>query len=197
MNNESLETISTNITSAPESKSLLEAGIYNAVCIGIADLGMQTSTFDGAEKIQRKISIAFALETKNGWGETPVLSRKFTLSFNEKAALANFLAAWKVPTEKITDIISKSAQLLLTISEDGKYNNIANVLPPKQKVPVPQGIYIPSFWFDRGWKIYNAVGVPSTRRPKVLTPNDGEPEVPLTVPAMNPPVCTTVDDLPF
>lgn len=172
-NQEDLSTVSTEITAGEVSKSVLEPGVYSAVCIGIADLGLQTSTYDGQEKVQRKVSLAFALNTKNGWGEIPVISRKFTLSFNEKATLAQFITAWKVPNEKLTDLLGKSAQIVTTVSEDGKYNNLTNILPPKEKVQVPAGIFLPSFWFDRGWKVYPAAGAAKTRRPKVDKPDDG------------------------
>lgn len=172
-NQEDLNSVSTKITAGEESKSVLDPGVYSAVCIGIADLGLQTSTYEGKEKLQRKVSLAFALNTKNGWGETPVISRKFTLSFSEKATLAQFITAWKVPNEKLTDLLGKSAQIVTTVSEDGRYNNLTNILPPKEKVQVPAGIFLPSFWFDRGWKIYPAEGAAKTRRPKVDKPDDG------------------------
>ena len=173
-NEESLDTMDTTPRVGTESKNLLNDGLYPSVCVGIADCGVEDIEYEGRIKQQRKICMAFAVDAKNGWGETPVIVQKFTLSFYDRSNLSKALASWKVPYTHLTDVIGKSCQLLLTTSSDGKYNNISAILPPKSKVKIPQGIYLPSFWFDLNWKMYSAEGVIKTRRPKTA-PNAQAP----------------------
>lgn len=166
MDNESLDTISTSTQTGVASKNLVEDGLYNAVCIGIADAGYEESEFDGRTKTQRKVSIAFAIDARNGWNEIPVVTKKVTLSFCERSNLLKLLVGWKVPYDHLTDIIGKNCQVLLCTSQDGKYNNLSSVLPPKSKMEITKDIFLPGFWFDLKWKIYPATEVNKTRRPK-------------------------------
>lgn len=81
-------------------------GVYIGRCYSLVDLGTQTSTFEGEEKIAHKIRIAWELfgEDDNGvpltvlvdGHEMPlVVSKNYTLSLHEKAGLRKELAAWR------------------------------------------------------------------------------------------------------
>jgi len=80
---------------------LPEAGTTRAVCCGIWDLGMQKTTFQGTEKIQHKVIIAWEIDEKINspesefHGQPYMLSKKYTLSLSEKANLRKDLESWR------------------------------------------------------------------------------------------------------
>jgi hypothetical protein len=87
--------------STGEKFALPEAGTTRAVCCGIWDLGMQKTTFQGKEKIQHKVIIAWEIEEKINspesefHGQPYMLSKKYTLSLSDKANLRKDLESWR------------------------------------------------------------------------------------------------------
>jgi hypothetical protein len=80
---------------------LPEAGTTQAVCCGVWDLGLQKTTFKGAEKIKRKIVIAWEVTEKINSPESEyhdkpyMLSKTYTLSLYEGANLRKDLESWR------------------------------------------------------------------------------------------------------
>lgn len=80
---------------------LPEAGTVQAVCCGVWDLGLQKSSYNGEEKIQRKIIIAWEIaENINApeseyHGKPYMLNKKYTLSLGEQANLRKDLESWR------------------------------------------------------------------------------------------------------
>ena len=76
----------------------LTAGTYQAVCYAVWDIGKQIITWNGEEKIQHKIVIAWEVNQriKNGEyaGKRFVVSKTYTLSFFDKANLRKDLNSW-------------------------------------------------------------------------------------------------------
>lgn len=80
---------------------LPEAGTVQAVCCGVWDLGLQKSYFNGEEKIQHKVIIAWEIVEKINAPESEyhdkpyMLSKKYTLSLGEQANLRKDLQSWR------------------------------------------------------------------------------------------------------
>lgn len=80
---------------------LPEAGTTQAVCCAVWDLGLQKTSFNGEEKIQHKVIIAWEVtELINApdseYHSKPyMLNKKYTLSLSEKANLRKDLESWR------------------------------------------------------------------------------------------------------
>jgi hypothetical protein len=80
---------------------LPESGTTQAVCCGVWDLGLQKTVFNGDEKIQHKIIIAWEISElinvpDSEYNGLPyMLTKKYTLSLNEKANLRKDLESWR------------------------------------------------------------------------------------------------------
>ena len=71
------------------------AGPIAGRCHRLIDLGSQESTYEGEKKMQRKILLSWELSELRTDGTPFVISRRFGLSLHEKAALRQFLQAWR------------------------------------------------------------------------------------------------------
>lgn len=84
-----------------ETIPLPEAGTTQAVCCGVWDLGMQESTYNGETKLRHKIVIAWELSqlidmpSSEYHGLPYMLSKTYTLSLYENAALKKDLESWR------------------------------------------------------------------------------------------------------
>ena len=75
-------------------------GNHLACCYRIVDLGTQKTEWDGAVKMQRKLHFSFELHgnepgLKTDDGKPLVVSKRYTLSFFETAALRQDLESWR------------------------------------------------------------------------------------------------------
>lgn len=121
------------------------AGSYLARCIQLIDLGTVESNFEGKPTRARKVLIAWEIlddECRRDDGQPFILSKRFTQSLHEKAALRKTLAAWRgrdfTPLElkgfDLKTVLGKDAFIsVIHADKDGKtYANIAAVMkPPK------------------------------------------------------------------
>ena len=79
---------------------LPEAGTIQAVCCGVWDLGLQKTTFNGEDKIQHKIIIAWEIAQlidapdSEYHGKPYMLNKRYTLSLGEQANLRKDLESW-------------------------------------------------------------------------------------------------------
>ncbi len=126
---------------------LIPEGIYLATCVWVIDLWTQTRTFKEQEKQVHEIRFEFELptmvieyedkETKEKKTFTKTVWQNFTLSLSSKWNMRSFLESWrwkKFTKEELEGfnvgkVLWVSCQLQILHSEDGKYANIANVLP--------------------------------------------------------------------
>lgn len=124
-------------------------GMHLARCVRLIDLGTHHDEKWGKDK--RLILVGFELpNTPMSDGRPYMVSKRYTLSHSEKAALRKDLENWygqKFDTAKLdaaggfdlTKILGRPAMVNVTISEDGKYANIASVNPcPEGLSPNPQ-----------------------------------------------------------
>ena len=70
-------------------------GQHVAICCDVVDLGMIKVTYNNQEKEQHKIRVWFQIGEYDTEGKRYLISRRFTLSLHEKAALRAFLESWR------------------------------------------------------------------------------------------------------
>ncbi len=122
------------------------AGVHDAVCAFVVDLGFEYS--EQYQKESRKVAIVWEINEPADDGKPYMISKRYTLSLNEKAALRAHLEGWR--GSKFTDeqlkgfdlevLIGKQCQLQIIHNErDGKtYSNIQTVLPKGKHSPAIQ-----------------------------------------------------------
>lgn len=83
------------------SRPLTPAGTHIARCIHLIDLGTQHETYEGKEKVQKKIRLVWELPNEraifheeNG-EQCYIIGKEYTLSLGEKATLRHHLEAWR------------------------------------------------------------------------------------------------------
>jgi hypothetical protein len=119
------------------------AGSYLARCVQLIDLGTQTATYEGETKRARKVLVAWEVlddECRRDDGAPFILSKRFTQSLHEKAALRKTLTSWRgrdfTPVElkgfELKAVLGKDAFISVVHAEkDGKtFANIAAVMKP-------------------------------------------------------------------
>ena len=131
------------------------AGLHDAVCIGLVDLGSQEVVWNNHSKIQRKVVLIFELPnevvkyTKDGEpAEGPRwMSRKVTFSYHEKSVLFKLLSIWqteaftKRPEEfELETVLGKAATVFVTHTpkDDGSggvWANLESIMPSQSPLP--------------------------------------------------------------
>ena len=111
----------------------LEAGLYQAVCSHVINLGLQATPF--GEKYQ--CCLCFELKEKMSDGRPWMQSQIYTLSLNEKAKLRQHLEQWRGKQFTMQELqgfdleILKGVNCMLSLVEkqvgDNVYTNIASV----------------------------------------------------------------------
>lgn len=131
----------------------LAGGTYLGICIGIIDIGEQYN--QNFKNYANKLMLLFEIsgETVNVDGEDKPrwLSREYTASLNEKAALYKHLVAWRsrdfTESELDTDgdgfniesMLGKPCMLTVIVKDgdNGTYNRIENIAALPKGVPAP------------------------------------------------------------
>ena len=129
-----------------EKFPLPDEGTVQAVCAGVWDLGMQRTNYNGVDKLQHKVVIAFELNQmidspESEYHNMPyMLSKTYTLSLYENANLRHDLESWRgksfdEQTVKDGFDVEKlySINCLVGVSHvtknDKTYANITSILP--------------------------------------------------------------------
>ena len=120
------------------------AGLHNAVCTTVVDLGLQQSQFG----IKPKVLLSFELpDVLNDEGKPYVISRTFGASLHKQGALRPLLAAWRgrdfTPEElksfDIGALVGKPLKVLIqhNASADGRvFANIQAAVKPDKGQPI-------------------------------------------------------------
>lgn len=125
-----------------------EAGTYPARCISIVDLGEQTTNYNGEEKTARKVRFAWELVGElDSRGRPFVVSKRYTLSLHEKAALRKDLENWRGKGFTEAELAAFDLEALikapaiLTIQHravgDKTYANVTAVARPMKGMTIP------------------------------------------------------------
>lgn len=127
-------------------------GTYVAICIRVVDLGTQVTTYQGADKTQRKVLVVWEIPEvrveREGEPEMPALiMQRYTASLHEKAVLRKNLEAWR--GKRFTDEELKGfdlknvvgqpcqVQILHAESNGSTYANIAAIMASPKGMPKP------------------------------------------------------------
>lgn len=128
----------------------LAGGTYLATCIGVIDIGEQyNQNFKNyADKLLLLFEVPGETVVVDGEEKPRWLSREYTASLNEKAALAKHLVSWRskeFSEEEFEEFDIKTmlgASCMLTVickeGENGTYNKIENVTALPKGVPEPK-----------------------------------------------------------
>lgn len=149
------------------------SGNHIARLYRLIDLGTQEGQWQGKPTSSRKALLSFELlgDDRMSDGRPFTISRRFTASVNEKAALRLFLESWRgkrYSTAEIQEGVDLSAILgaygLLNCVEahrDGHlYINIAGISPLPKGMPKPPGVNAPVL-FDLAapdWDVFADLG---------------------------------------
>ena len=157
------------VGSGGSSITPLEAGVYHGVLVGIYDLGTQASTYLGVESQKRKGVLLWELvglrisgqdpQTGEAWDRPRTISKRYTLSMGDKAALRRDVEAvrgsrmTKEDAGKfdLSSLLGLNAQLQVTQRVvDGKtYVDIQSVMALMKGQPQAEG-ETPAGWFHFG-----------------------------------------------
>lgn len=177
------------VATAGSNKSFkpVPAGVHDAICSHVIDLGFEYS--EKFQKEDRKIMIIWEVNEPAENGLPMTISRRYTLSLNEKATLRKDLRGWRgadftdeqLKGFDVEVLKGKQCQLhILHNEKDGKtYANIASVLP-KGKNSLPLQVVntdIPD-WILKVIEENAASHAKLEKAPVVIVDNMGAPKIP-------------------
>lgn len=159
------------------------AGLCNAVCVDVVELGLKP---DMNGNMKEKIRIVFQTDKKLTNGKLAIVGAQFTLSAHEKAKLRQFLESWRgkkfTATREMEDLDLEKligASAFLNIIHEAKgdktYANISTVLPAQKKL-VADGSYTRKK--DRTEGYGNSPAPRPTRNPSPAAPQPSDPDLP-------------------
>lgn len=116
---------------------LCPVGVSPSRCSRIIDLGTQVVTHQNETKYKRQVLIDWETSNESQDGKRLKVSKKFTLSLDEKANLRKDLEAWRgrkfteaeLTGFDIANLLGKPVLLNIIHSDDGKYANIGSIMP--------------------------------------------------------------------
>lgn len=126
------------------SKTPAPAGLHQAVCVDVQDLGVEDSQWGAKHKVRIIWQIA---DVDPASGRRFELARKFTLSLHERAALRTVLESWRgrkfredelVGGFDVEKLLGVNCQIHAAheVGADGNtYANVTLVLPPVKGAP--------------------------------------------------------------
>lgn len=148
------------------------AGVHIARLWRIVDLGTQTTDYQGKQTASRKLLLSFELlgDDRMSDGRPFTISRRFTASLSDKAALRAFIEQWR--GRRFTDaelaegfdvarLLGQYGLLNLTETErnGNAYTNIASISPLPKGMPKPEGVNAPVM-FDLSnpdWNVFDGL----------------------------------------
>ncbi|QIK38106.1 hypothetical protein GWK36_09030 [Caldichromatium japonicum] len=139
--------MSLHLSAESQAFELPPSGSLPARCCHVIDLGTQAVEFQGETKRQHKIAIAWQLDERRSDGAPFTVSRRFTASLHEKAALRQFLEAWRgrpfTPEELKGFALPRliNAPCLLNIVHEERGGNTFAAI--KSIAPMPRGMTPP------------------------------------------------------
>lgn len=154
------------------------ADVHLACCVGVYDMGTQVTNF-GAKK---QVKLVWELDCLKDNGQRYTISKDFTPSMNEKAALRKLIESWS--GKKLTDeqskefdigtLLGKSCQL--QVIHNGEYANVGAIIKlPANAQPMKPVSPLVSYDMDRdGRNIPD--GTPEFVKKKILAAQEWELE---------------------
>lgn len=132
----------------------MEPDVYMAVCTMVIDVGQQYS--ERYKNVSNQILLAFDIPDVtievDGVNKPRQISKRYTYSTNMKGNLYKLLCSWlnkKFSEDELGELdlfslLGRGCQVQVTLKEDGKHNDIANVmaLPRGMKTPESANPYL-------------------------------------------------------
>lgn len=132
----------------------MEPDVYMAVCTMVIDVGQQYSEW--YKNVSNQILLAFDIPDVtievDGVNKPRQISKRYTYSTNTKGNLYKLLCSWlnkKFSEDELGELdlfslLGRGCQVQVTLKEDGKHNDIANVmaLPRGMKTPESMNPYL-------------------------------------------------------
>lgn len=132
----------------------MEPDVYMAVCTMVIDVGQQYS--ERYKNVSNQILLAFDIPDMtievDGVDKPRQLSKRYTYSTNTKGNLYKLLCSWlnkKFSEDELGELdlfslLGRGCQVQVTLKEDGKHNDIVNVmaLPRGMKTPESANPYL-------------------------------------------------------
>lgn len=121
------------------------AGVHQAVCVDVVDLGILEVTYKGETKRQHKVNLAWQINEDRDDGKPFLVFKRYTLSLHEKAGLRKDLESWR--GKKFTrdeelgfdveTIIGTNCLLNITHNQQGDktYANVVSIMPLAKGMP--------------------------------------------------------------
>lgn len=121
------------------------AGLHQAVCVDVVDLGMLEVTYGGKTKQQHKVRVVWQIDEAMDDDKRFIVQKRYTLSLSEKATLRKDLESWRGKPFTRDEEMGFDLERLIGVncflnvvhaSRDGKtYANVASVVPLKRGMP--------------------------------------------------------------
>ncbi len=128
-------------------------GTYSALCVDVVDLGVLDTNYNGEVKPQHKIRIVWQIDENQQNGKPFTISKRYTLSLHEKAALRKDLESWRgrpfTDQERagfdLESLLAAPAMLSVIHNSNGgkTYANVSAIMKlPKSMFPPVQNGYV-------------------------------------------------------
>lgn len=143
------------MVSANDTKSFTPApaGVHQAVCVDVIDLGRLQSAFPdektGQPKWQHKLNVVWQIDEKRDDGKRFQLYKRYTSSLHEKAALRHDLESWRGKPFTFDELAGFDVEKLVGAncfinvqhkkSADGTrtYANVVSIMPVPKNLKLP------------------------------------------------------------
>jgi hypothetical protein len=162
----------------------LQEGTYQAICVGVFDLGLQEKKWNGEVKQDHQVLILWEVDKRLTKGEFAgkrfLISKRYTKSLGEKSNLRKDLTSWR--GKKFTEDELKAFDLekivgvncLLTIIKNDKYTNVGVVSKlMENQQPIAKELEVIPEWIkklqDKGLANYNKQEIEDVYKGEELT----------------------------
>jgi hypothetical protein len=118
------------------------AGVHQAVCVDVVDMGLLEVKFGGKVKHQHKVRLVWQIDEAMEDGKRFIVQRRYTKSLHEKANLRKDLESWRGRPFTEDELGGFDLEKLLNAncflnvvhtSKDGQiYANVASIMPLKK-----------------------------------------------------------------
>lgn len=132
------------VVSAGKAFTPAPAGVHPGVCCDVVDLGMVTSQWEGKKTTKHKVRVVWQIGEIHPETQKPfIVSKRYTASLHEKAALRKDLQSWRgrpftneeLKAFDLDAVVGANALLnIVQVEKDGStYANVDAIMP------VPKG----------------------------------------------------------
>lgn len=121
------------------------AGVHQAVCCDVVDLGIIETEWQGQKKRAHKVRVVWQIDAAMSDGRPYTVSSRYTLSLHEKARLRADLQSWRgrafteAELQKFDLEMLIGAGCLLNVMHEARngktYANVASIMPLPARTP--------------------------------------------------------------